>query len=284
MAFRTLLIGDVVGKPGREALGAILKDLVQSEQIDLVVANCENAAAGSGITPAIYRELRQSGVDVVTMGDHCYRKKESMPLYESEDRLVRPANLPDVAAGRGWTIVQTSSGHMAAVVNLQGRTFMKPIDCPYAAMDRALEQIDGRTKLIFVDMHAEATSDKIALGWLLDGKVTAVVGTHTHVQTADERVLPQGTAYISDLGMTGPYDSVLGRDKKRVVRFLTTGMPIYFDVATDDIHLCGVIVTADGETGRATQIRRVNIPFVPTPGPGSPGSSGSPDDEDVGQE
>ncbi|MBN2583573.1 MAG: TIGR00282 family metallophosphoesterase [Planctomycetes bacterium] len=279
MTFRTLLIGDVVGKPGRQALQAILKDLVESEQIDLVVANCENAAAGSGITPAIYRELRQDGIDVVTMGDHCYRKKESMPLYETEDRLLRPANLPDVAVGHGWTIVETAAGHMAAVINLQGRTFLKPIDCPFAAVDRALEQIEGRTKLIFVDMHAEATSDKIALGWHLDGKVTGVVGTHTHVQTADERVLPQGTAYISDLGMTGPYDSVLGRDKKRVLRFLTTAMPIYFDVATNDIHLCGAIVTADAETGRATQIRRINIPFAATSEQAQPTT-----DDDGGQD
>ncbi|NIA21495.1 MAG: TIGR00282 family metallophosphoesterase [Anaerolineaceae bacterium] len=265
MSFKTLLLGDVVGKPGRLAIDNLLKDLVESEGIDLVVANCENAAAGSGITPSIYRQLRLAGVDVLTMGDHCFRKKESLPLYDAEDRLLRPANLPDVAAGHGWTIVETAAGHLAAVVNLQGRTFLKPIDCPFAAIDRALEQIDGRTPLVFIDLHAEATSDKIAMGWHLDGKVTALVGTHTHVQTADQRILPQGTAYITDLGMTGPYDGVLGRDKGRVLRHLTTAMPSYFLVSSGDIHLCGVIVTADPQTGRASQIRQVNIPFAAMP-------------------
>jgi len=265
MSFTTLLIGDVVGKPGRLAVENLLKDLVEYEKIDLVVANCENAAAGSGITPSIYRELRQAGVDVLTMGDHCFRKKESLPLYDAEDRLLRPANLPDVAVGHGWTIVQSASGHLAAVVNLQGRTFLKPIDCPFTAVDRVLEQIDGRAALVFVDMHAEATSDKIAMGWHLDGKVTALVGTHTHVQTADQRILPEGTAYMTDLGMTGPYDSVLGRDKRRVLKHLTTAMPSYFQVASDDVHLCGAIVTADPQTGRASQIRPINIAFAATP-------------------
>lgn len=268
MSFTTLLIGDVVGKPGRLAVDSLLKDLVESEKIDLVIANCENAAGGSGITPSIYRELRQAGVDVATMGDHCFRKKESLPMYDAEDRLLRPANLPDVAAGHGWTIVETASGHLAAVVNLQGRTFLKPIDCPFMAIDRVLEQIEGRTALIFVDMHAEATSDKIAMGWHLDGKVTALVGTHTHVQTADQRILPEGTAYVTDLGMTGPYDSVLGRDKHRVLRHLRTAMPAYFQVAGGDVHICGAIVTADPQTGRASQIRRINIPFVATLEPG----------------
>ncbi len=262
MSFRTLMIGDIVGKPGRSAVEAMVGNLIKSEQIDLVIANAENSAAGSGITPSIYDGLRQAGVDVITMGDHCYRKKESIPLYETKDRLLRPGNLPEVAAGRGWCVIETRNGSHVAVINMQGRTFMKPIDCPFAAMDRALEEIGQMTQLVFVDFHAEATSDKMAMGWFLDGRVTALVGTHTHAQTADERVLPGGTAFISDLGMSGPYDSVLGRRKDRVIRHLTTGMPTFFEVATGDVRVCGAIITADEQTGRATSIRRINLSYV----------------------
>jgi len=263
MAFRTLLIGDIVGRPGRRAVEALLPDLIKTRGIDLVVANAENAAAGSGITPAIYKQVIDAGVDVVTMGDHCYRKKESIPLYGSEDRLIRPANLPEAAAGRGWTTAESRDGCRAAVICLQGRTFLKPIDCPFAAVERALADVAGTTPLVFVEIHAEATSDKIAMGWHLDGRVTAVVGTHTHVQTADECVLPQGTAYLTDLGMTGPYDSVLGRDKHNVLHALTTGMPTHFNVASGDVRICGAIVTADPATGRATSIERLTVPFEP---------------------
>jgi len=263
MAFRTLLIGDIVGRPGRRAVEALLPELIETRSIDLVVANAENAAGGSGITPVIYRQLLDVGVDVITMGDHCYRKKESLALYDSQDRLLRPANLPQAAAGRGWTIVESRAGHRAAVICLQGRTFLKPIDCPFAAVERALEEIAEKTPLIFVEVHAEATSDKIAMGWHLDRRVTAIVGTHTHIQTADECILPRQTAYITDLGMTGPYDSVLGRNKHSVLQALTTGMPTHFNVASGDIRLCGAIVTADPETGRATAIERLNAPFVP---------------------
>ncbi len=275
MAFRALLVGDIVGRPGRRAVESLLPDYLTSEKIDLVIANAENAAGGSGITPAIYKDLRQWGVDVVTMGDHCYRKKEATPLYESEDRFLRPANLPDEAVGRGWALVESRKGVPVGIVNVQGRTFLKPIDCPFKAVGRALEALRGTARLIFVDMHAEATSDKVAMGWYLDGRVTAVVGTHTHIQTADERVLPRGTAYISDLGMTGPYESVLGRNKDRVLKALTTGMPTHFDVAGGDVHLCGAVVTADPDTGQASAIRRVNIPLAPGDGrqsavPGNP--------------
>jgi len=262
MAFRTLLIGDIVGRPGRLAVTALLPKLIQEEQIDLVIANGENAAGGSGITPAIFEELLKAGVDLVTMGDHCYRKKEAMALYEKSDRLLRPANLPEAAAGRAWSVVKTRGGAAVAALTLLGRTFMKPIDCPFRAVERALEAIGQETRLIFVDMHAEATSDKIAMGWYLDGRVTCVFGTHTHIQTADERVLPQGTAYITDLGMTGPYDGVLGRDKRRVLSAMTTGVPTFFEVATGDVRVCGAIVTADGATGKAQQIRRVSLPYV----------------------
>ncbi len=269
MAFRTLMIGDIVGKPGRMALEGLLKDLVAAESIDLVIVNGENTAGGSGITPQIFQQLRAIGVDVVTMGDHCYRKRESLPLYETEPRIIRPANLPDVAAGHGYTIIENKNGVRVAVINLLGRTFLKPVDCPFRAVDAALEEIGDKTKLIFVDMHAEATSDKIALGWYLDGRVTAVAGTHTHIQTADERLLHQGTAYISDLGMTGPYDGVLGRDKFRVIKFLTTGMPTFFDVASGDLHVCGALITADETTGRASSIRRINMQYKPEAGAAS---------------
>jgi metallophosphoesterase (TIGR00282 family) len=262
MPFRALLIGDIVGRPGREAVARALPGLIETEGLDLVVANSENAAAGSGINPSIYKELRGLGVDVLTMGDHCYRRKEAMPLYEGEDRLLRPANLPDEATGRGWTVVESRKGIPVAVVSLLGRTYLKPIDCPFKAADRALGAIGQTARLVLVDFHAEATSDKIAMGWYLDGRATAVVGTHTHVQTADERVLPKGTAYVTDLGMTGPYDSVLGRDRNRVVKALVTGVPQFFEVATGDVRLCGAIVTADGDSGRALSIRRVNIPCV----------------------
>jgi len=263
MAFCTLLIGDIVGRPGRRAVEVLLGELIKARGIDLVIANAENAAAGSGITPAIYNQIIDAGVDVVTMGDHCYRKKESIALYGTESQLIRPANLPEAAAGRGWTLVESRAGPRVAVVCLQGRTFLKPIDCPFAAVERALEDLAGKAPLVFVEIHAEATSDKIAMGWYLDGRATAVVGTHTHVQTADECVLPQGTAYVTDLGMTGPYDSVLGRDKHNVIHALTTGMPTHFNVAGGDVRLCGAIVTADPETGKATAIERLNVPFAP---------------------
>lgn len=275
MSFRTLMIGDIVGKPGRNAVESMLEGLIKSEELDLVIANGENSAAGSGITPSIYDSLRQAGVDVITMGDHCYRKKESIPLYETRDRLLRPGNLPEVAVGRGWCVIETRGGHHAAIINMQGRTFMKPIDCPFAAMERTLEEIGGMTQLIFLDFHAEATSDKMAMGWFLDGRATAVAGTHTHVQTADERVLPQGTAFISDLGMTGPYDSVLGRRKDRVLRHLTSGMPTFFEVATDDVRLCGAIIAADEKTGRAQSIRRVNLVHVSQAGTTFDASNGT---------
>jgi len=261
MEFRALLVGDVVGKPGRRALAAALPDLLRDRQIDVVLVNGENAAGGSGIVPAIFDEFRNLGVDAVTMGDHVFRRREAIPLLKKSDRLLRPANLPDEAAGRGWTLLDSQSGFPFAVVNLLGRTFMKPAACPFHTVDRILEEIGDRAKLIFVDIHAEATSDRVAMGWHLDGRVTAVYGTHTHVQTADERILPRGTAYITDLGMTGPHDGVLGRKKEKVLSALLTGMPTHFDVATGDVRLSGAVVTADTHTGRAGAIERISIPI-----------------------
>jgi len=188
-----------------------------------------------------------------------YKRQEILPLLETDGRILRPANFPSVASGKGFTVLQGRQGQRVGVVNLLGRVFMKPIDDPFAAVDAALNKLAGETDVIIVDMHAEATSEKIAMGWHLDGRVTAVIGTHTHVQTADERVLPEGTAYITDLGMTGPHHSVLGRDVKKVLRALTTGMPTHFDVATGDVRLCGVLITADATTHKATAIERIVI-------------------------
>jgi len=262
MNFRALLVGDVVGKAGRRALAVALPGLLKDRSIDVVLVNGENAAGGSGITPPIFEELRALGADVVTMGDHIYRKKEVVPLLKESDRILRPANLPAEAVGRGWTVLESQSGFPFAVISLLGRTFMKPAECPFHAVDKILEEIGERARLIFVDLHAEATSDKIAMGWHLDGRVTCIYGTHTHVQTADERILPKGTAYLTDLGMTGPYDGVLGRKKEKILSVLLTGMPTYFDVATDDLRVSGALVTADTETGRATAIERISIPIA----------------------
>ena len=275
MEFRALLIGDIVGKPGRRALAAALPKLLAARPIDIVIANAENAAGGSGINPPIIEELRALGVDCLTMGDHVYRKKEAVPVLAESDRVLRPANLAPEAVGRGYTVLESQSGFTFAVISLLGRTFMKPADCPFHAVDRILEEIGQRTRLIFLDMHAEATSDKVAMGWHLDGRVTCVFGTHTHIQTADERVLPRGTAYITDLGMTGPYDSVLGRRKEKVLSALVTSMPTFFDVATGDLRVCGALVTADTMTGLATTIERVMIPVseaeaFPPKAPGQP--------------
>ena len=259
MDFRALLIGDIVGKPGRRALAVGLPQHMKDHPIDVIIANGENTAGGSGITPAIFEELRAMGVDVVTLGDHVYRKKEAVPLLAESDRLLRPLNLPDEAAGRGWTVLESQSGFPFAVVTLLGRTFMKPSNCPFHAVDKALAEIGDRAKLIFVEMHAEATSDKIGMGWHLDGRASAVFGTHTHVQTSDERVLPQGAAFITDLGMTGPHEGVLGRRKEKVLSAVITGMPTYFDVATGDLRVCGALVTADTQTGRSSAIQRVML-------------------------
>jgi hypothetical protein len=260
MQFRALLVGDVVGRPGRKTVRAALPDLLTAHSIDVVVVNAENAAGGSGITPPIFKELRDQGVDVVTMGDHVFRRKEIVPTLKTSDRILRPANLPAEAAGRGWAVHESQSGFPFAVTVVLGRTFMKPASCPFHAVEAVLEEVGDRAKLIFVEVHAEASSDRIAMGWHLDGRVTCVYGTHTHVQTADERVLPEGTAFISDLGMTGPHDGVLGRRRDKVIPTLITGMPRHFDVADGDLRLHGALVTAETETGLATAIQRIAVP------------------------
>jgi hypothetical protein len=267
-----LCIGDVVGRPGRAVLSQAVPRLVKEHAVDCVIANLENAAAGSGLTEGLYAKFIRYGVHLMTMGDHIYRRKELVPVLEQSDSIVRPANYPSAAAGREFAIHQTERGPVVAVVSLMGRLFMRPpCNCPFQAIDRVLQKIPQEVKIIVVDMHAEATSEKIAMGWHLNGRVSVVFGTHTHVPTADEGILSEGTAYITDLGMTGPYDGVLGRLKDRVLKSLTTGMPAPFDVATDDVKLCGVLVKVESETGRARHIERV---CVSDPLPGAQEASG----------
>ncbi len=267
MNINLLCVGDVVGKPGRAVLSQAIPKLNKERGVDCVIVNVENAAAGSGLTNVLYDKFLKYGVHLMTLGDHIYRKNEIFPTLEKSERIVRPANYPEGSVGKEVAIFTTGKGARVAVISLMGRLFMKPpCDCPFAAIDRVLERVPQDVKIIVVDMHAEATSEKIAMGWHLNGRVSVVFGTHTHVQTADERVLDGGTAYITDLGMTGPYDGVLGRRKDRILRYLTTGMPSPFDVATDDPRMCGVFVTVDSDTGRASHIERIRVDGV-GPGP-----------------
>ena len=256
---RILYIGDIFGRPGRAVLKETLPGLVSEYSPDLVLANGENAAAGFGITPLLAEELLGLGIAVLTTGNHIWDKKEIYPyLAEHADGpLLRPANYPSHVPGRGFYVGKTKAGLEFAVINIQGRVFMPPIDCPFRTVDALLESIPESVKVRFVDMHAEATSEKLAMGWYLNGRVTAMVGTHTHVPTADEMVLPGGTAYVTDLGMTGPYESVIGVEKDTIIRKFLSQLPERYEVAKGDVRLCGVLVEADPETGRAVSIERV---------------------------
>lgn len=256
---RILFIGDIVGKPGRDIVCATVKGLAIKQELDLIVANAENAAGGSGITPAIYRELIRAGVDAITLGDHVYRRKEIYSVLESESNIVKPANLPPESVGRDWSVVQARNGVPVAIACLLGRMFMKPVDSPWQAADRVLAAVPTDVRIRLIDFHAEATSDMQLMGRYLDGRVTAVLGTHTHVPTADECIFPAGTAFQCDVGMTGPFDSIIGRRIDRVMETTLTGRPTEFDVATGDVRLCGTIVTADPATGRATAIERLCV-------------------------
>ncbi|HHY33412.1 MAG TPA: TIGR00282 family metallophosphoesterase [Firmicutes bacterium] len=257
MTARILFIGDIVGKPGRRVCQALLPDLVQELGADAVIANGENAAGGFGLTAETADEIFRSGVNVITTGNHVWNKREFYPVLAANERVLRPANYPPGAPGRGVTVVQLASGLRLCVVNLAGRVFMGPVDCPFRAADRILEEQTSKCDVIVVDFHAEATSEKVALGWYLDGRVACVVGTHTHVQTADERVLPSGTAYITDLGMTGPVDSVIGVRKDIIVERFLTGLPAKFETASGVAQLSGAVVTVDASTGKAKSIERV---------------------------
>jgi hypothetical protein len=265
MDLRVLVIGDVVGTPGRKIVQERLPEIRTREGIDLVIANVENVAAGSGVTEPLAEKLFRAGVDAMTTGDHVYGKREGIPFLQKEPRIVRPLNYPEEAVGRGQTFVELDRFGPVAVLQIQGRVFMAPSECPFKAVDRALKVAAARTRLIFVDIHAEATSEKVALGWYLDGRVSCLYGTHTHIQTADERVLPRGTAYITDLGMTGPYESVIGRQVGPVLKKFMTNMPTPFEVATGDARLSGAIVTVDAETGLARSIRRFCIAEADAP-------------------
>ncbi len=256
---RFLLIGDIVGKPGVKIVVQAVPALRRREQLDLVIVNAENSADGSGISPSIYKKLMAAGVDCVTLGDHIYRRNEIRPVLEAETNIVKPANFPAGAPGRPFALVTTASGVQVAVVSLLGRVFMRPVDCPFAAVDRVLAELPEGVAVRVVDMHAEATSDKQLMGRHLDGRVTAVLGTHTHVPTADEQIFPGGTAFQCDVGMTGPHESILGRRIDRVLATTLTFQPTHFDVAADDVRLHGTIVDCDPSTGRATGIRRIVV-------------------------
>ncbi len=256
---RVLLIGDIVGKPGRRIVEQSVRGLVVRYGLDLVIANAENAAGGTGLTPAIYRELCAAGVDAITLGDHIYKRAEINSVLDSESNIVKPANYPADAPGKEFAIVTSRSGVRVAVISLMGRVFMRPVDCPWAAADRVLAQLPPDVKVIMVDFHAEATSDKQLIARYLDGRVSAVLGTHTHVPTADEQILPLGTAMQCDVGMTGPYESILGRRIDRVLETTRTFNPTHFEVATGDVRLSGSIVDIDPATGRATAIERLVV-------------------------
>ena len=259
MKLNILCIGDIVGRPGRRIVAEKLKPLVKELSIDCVIANAENAAGGSGLTPQIYNKLLRYGVNLVTLGDHAYRKREIIKTLEVADNIARPANLSEFAAGRGVGLYKTSKGPTVGVVSLIGRLFMKPADCPYNAVDRILPSLQQQADIIFVDFHAEATSEKVAMGYHLDGRVSCCFGTHTHIVTADEKILPKGTAYITDIGMTGSHDSVLGRGTENVLKSFRTRMPVPFEIATGDVKMDAILVTVDSNTRQAERIERIKI-------------------------
>ena len=254
---KILVIGDIVGRPGRAIVEREVVPLRDALGLDLVIANCENAAAGAGVTPAIADDLFRAGVDVLTSGNHVWRKREAIDLLKRDHRVIRPANYPDGAPGSGSTIVETLDGQKVGVLNLMGRVFMEPLDCPFRTAERELQRLKLVTPVIIVDMHAEATSEKVAIGWFLDGKVSGVFGTHTHIPTADERILPQGTAFITDVGMTGPYDSVIGRRVDQILERFLFSLPHKSDVAEGNIQLRGMIIDVNPKTGKATAVERI---------------------------
>jgi metallophosphoesterase (TIGR00282 family) len=254
---KVLFIGDIVGEPGRHAIRELLPKIVKREKVDFVVANAENAAGGSGITPMLADELLDYGVDVITSGDHIWKRKEISDRLSQDARILRPANYPRESPGSGSTVVESKSGIEVGVINLQGRVFMQAIECPFRAAKAEVDRIKNKARVIIVDIHAEATSEKIALGWFLDGQVSAIIGTHTHVQTADEKILPKGTAFLTDAGMTGPFDSVIGRNKEQILTRFISQLPVKFEMAEGDVQLHGAVIDIDEKTGKADSIKRI---------------------------
>jgi metallophosphoesterase (TIGR00282 family) len=258
---RILFVGDIVGKAGRQAIQEILGKVIADQKIDFTIANAENVAGGMGITPIIAIDILDHGVDVLTSGNHIWAKKEIIPFLDEEVRILRPANYPPHVPGRGGGVFYSGNGEKVGVLNLEGRVFMKHLDCPFRVGEKEVELLNRETPIILVDFHAEATSEKMAMGWFLNGKVSAVLGTHTHVQTSDEKILDGGTAYITDVGMTGPLASVIGIRKQIALDRLLTQIPWKFDVATEEIELQGVAIEVDSKTGKSSNIQRIKVPM-----------------------
>ncbi len=259
MPVKLLFLGDVVGKPGRQALSYELHRLVDRHMVDLVIANGENAAGGFGITEETARELFGCGIHFLTSGNHIWDKKDALNFIKREEKLVRPANYPEGTPGQGSAVIRTAGGVKVAVLNLEGRVFMNNLDCPFRVADREVARLKMETPIIFVDFHAEATSEKAALGFYLDGRVSAVIGTHTHVQTSDERILPGGTAYMTDAGMCGAFDSVIGVRKEEAIERFLTQLPTKFEVAKKNIRINAVTIEVDEVSGKATSIERISL-------------------------
>ncbi len=261
---KVLCLGDVVGKPGRNAVRALLPEMKNEYSLDFVIVNAENASGGSGLTTKGANQFLDMGCDVLTLGDHVWDQKDLEEFLNTKDSVLRPANFPCATPGVGWCVKETAEGIKIAVVNLLGRVFMKyNVDCPFHAASEILEKARKITPNIIVDFHAETTSEKTAMGHYLDGKVSAVLGSHTHIQTADEKILPQNTAYITDMGMTGPYDSVIGQEKENIIKRFLTSMPVRFHVAKEDVQIHGVLLDINEETGATRKIQRIQRKFTP---------------------
>jgi metallophosphoesterase (TIGR00282 family) len=256
---RLLFLGDIVGRPGRELVRRGMPSLIEHYNVDLVVANAENAAAGRGVTRDIGDSLFGWGIDVMTSGNHIWAQRGTADYIGAEPRLLRPANFPSGVPGNGRYLARTAGGRPVGIINVMGRVFMQDLDDPFKRVLQEIEALRSHTRVILVDFHAEATSEKVAMGWHLDGKVTAVVGTHTHVQTADEQILPGGTAYLTDAGMTGPHDGVIGVEKNAVIGKFLLGMPVRMETATGNPRLNGIVIAADETTGRALSIQRLSL-------------------------
>jgi metallophosphoesterase (TIGR00282 family) len=259
MPVKLLFLGDIVGKPGRQAVARELHRLVDRHLVDLVIANGENAAGGFGITEETAADLYKCGIHVLTSGNHIWDKKDAYDFINREEKLLRPANYPDGTPGKGSAVFATAGGTKVAVLNLEGRVFMNNLDCPFRVADREIARLQAETPIILVDFHAEATSEKASLGWYLDGRVSALIGTHTHIQTADERILPDGTAYLTDAGMTGGFDSVIGVKKEEAIARFLSQLPVKFDVAKSNLRLNGIVISVDELSGKAIAVERINI-------------------------